>query len=456
MKRFIAHLLPRRIAAQTAAVVVLSVVLVHVAITVQFLLLDDHPGDRRDFVHVGTIVRLVAAAAPGEDRHDTVEDAARAFPSIQVSLSSKPPPGLPTPLPPPDRHGPPGSPFGDLGPQVRVFEAVNGGEWRDRPPPDGDRSIGRHFAVAFPSGEWLHVVDRPYPRPPLFLGPTGVSIVFIVLSSLLLGFWGVRGLVGPLRALAAAARDFDIAGEAAPLPKRGPEEVRVAAAAFEAMRLRIRSLVDDRTRMLAAMGHDLRTPLTRLRLRSEFVGDDGLKAEIQRDLSAMTEMIEGALVYLAQGRDGEKPALVDVSATLQTIADGWSDLGRDVTYDGPAHLALRVRPLALERAVNNLVDNALRYGTKCILRARSVADGGATIEVEDDGPGIAESEREAMLKPFVRGDAARNMDEQRGFGLGLAIVAAVVAAHRGTLHFDDAVPHGLRARIELPGAPKPA
>lgn len=454
MKRLLGRLVPRRIAAQTAAVVVVSVVLVQGAMSVHFHLLENRRDDRRhDFVHVGTVVRAILAAEPGEARGAVVDDMARAFPSLRLVLDGTAPARSESAAG--RRPGGFGPPFGGLDPEIRVIELDRDGGvlGRDGPPgpfAEGGRPGARRVALGLPGGEWLRLDDAPPPPPPFFFGPLGTGVVFMVLSSVLLGVWAARGLVGPLRALAAAARDFDIAEEAKPLPRRGPEEVRVAAAAFDAMRRRIRSLVEDRTRMLAAMGHDLRTPLTRLRLRSEFVGDEALKTDIQRDLVAMGDMIDGALSYLSEGRHREAPALVDLSATIQTVCDGWSDLGREVAYEGPDHLLGRVRPVSFERALANLVDNALKYGTHCTVRARAEADGATVIEVEDDGPGIAAAEREAMLQPFVRGDAARNMDDHRGFGLGLAIVKAVVDAHRGRLEFRDAVPHGLVVRITLP------
>ena len=453
MTRFLRRLIPRRIAAQSAAVVVLSMVVIHLAISLHIRLLESNDAvRRRDFGHAGTVMRAVLVTPAGEERRRVAEAMARAFPALEIELSRSPPSegAEMRPREARDRLPPP---FADLGEGVRVVE-LSEAATRGGPPmvpgilpgPPGPR----RFAVALSDGDWLRVVDRPPPPPPFPFGPWGVSIVFVVLSSTLLGVWAVRGLVGPLRALAAAAREFDIEGEPAPLPKRGPEEVRVAAAAFEEMRRRIRGLVEDRTRMLAAMGHDLRTPLTRLRLRSEFVGDVGLVAEIQRDLAAMNAMIDGALTYLSEGRHGEPLGLVDLSTMLQTICDGWSDLGRDVVFEGPDHLVHRVRPVAIERAFANLVDNALKFGTRSLVRLREEGDR-VVVEVEDDGPGIAEAEREAMLRPFVRGDAARNMDDTRGFGLGLAIVEAVVDGHDGVLAFETVEPHGLRVRITLPG-----
>jgi signal transduction histidine kinase len=454
MSTLFARLMPRRIAAQSAAVVIASMALIHLAITAHLWLLEDRAENRRrDFVPAWSLVRLVTAAPRGEERERMLAGVARAYPGMEIALSRSPPDGVGTT--PGAEKRPPLQPFVEIDPGLRVVAlasepgAVGGAPVGAAPPGSFGGPRVLRFAVGLIDGDWIVFTDRPPPPPPFIFGPWGTTIVFVALSSALLGLWAARGLVGPLRALATAARDFDIEGDPAPLPARGPEEVRVAAAAFEAMRRRIRGLVEDRTRMLAAMGHDLRTPLTRLRLRSEFVADEGLRSEIQRDLAAMNAMIDGALTYLAEGRHREAVGLVDLSATLQTICDGWSDLGRDVAFDGPEHLVWRVRPLAIERAFANLVDNAFKFATRCAVRLAETGDG-VVVTVEDDGPGIAEAEREAMLKPFVRGDAARNMDDSRGFGLGLAIVKAVVDGHDGRLALETVEPHGLRVRITLP------
>lgn len=454
----IGRLLPRRIATQTAAVVIVSMALIQLALIAHLWWLESQAeGRRREFVPGWNLIRVVTEAPPGAERQRLVADVLRAYPSLEIELSRTPPTrrgeelnGFASSLPPFVQPGP-GYRVVELAP-VRRDETAGGSVARDRmvPWPRGS-GAARRFAVGLADGDWITFTDRPPPPPPFLFGAWGASIVFALLSSALLGIWAVRGLVGPLRALAAAARDFDIEGDIEPLPLRGPEEVRIAAISFEAMRRRIRALVEDRTRMLAAMGHDLRTPLTRMRLRSEFVADDALRTEFQRDLAGMNTMIEGALTYLSEGRHREATGLVDLSSTLQTIADGWTDLGRDVDYVGPDHLVARVRPAALDRALANLVDNALKFGGRCTLRLKRAGDD-VVIEVEDDGPGIAEADRDAMLRPFVRGDAARNMDDSRGFGLGLSIVEAVVEAHGGRLELASAEPHGLVVRILLPRA----
>ena len=215
------------------------------------------------------------------------------------------------------------------------------------------------------------------------------------------------------------------------------------------MRERIRKLVDDRTRMLAAMGHDFRTPITRLRLRSEFIADEELRGQILRDLDQMMTMSDSALSFLRDGQAHEDATAIDVATSLQTICDQFSDLGHTVTYRGPDHFTLVARPSDLHRAVANLVDNAVRYGSNTQVRL-SRDEAALRIDVEDDGPGIPDACKTAMLEAFVRGDEARTMDDRAGFGLGLSIARAIAAAHGGTLTLHDRVPHGLIARITLP------
>jgi signal transduction histidine kinase len=215
------------------------------------------------------------------------------------------------------------------------------------------------------------------------------------------------------------------------------------------MHRRIRALVEDRTRMLAALGHDMRTPLTRLRLRSEFVADETLRRQILSDVDRMKDMTQAAVSYLRDGQAAQAMMPVDAASILQTICDEFADMGHRVEYTGPDHLTVEARPGELQRAVTNLVDNAVRYGQVVHVRLTR-QDTTIRIEVEDDGPGIAAADRSAMLQPFIRGDEARNMDEPTGFGLGLAIASAVVGALRGKLTLDDAPARGLVARIELP------
>ncbi|MEH2587925.1 signal transduction histidine kinase [Bradyrhizobium sp. AZCC 1721] len=268
---------------------------------------------------------------------------------------------------------------------------------------------------------------------------------------------GAGALTAPLSSFAKAAESFSLNGTEAPLPERGPEEIRFLAKALNRMRQRITGLLDDRIKMFAAISHDLRTPITRMRLRAEFIEDRTHRQRMLGDLDQMRSMLESVLSFLRNDRGLEAMTLVDIASTLQLVTDQFADIGHKVAYDGPAHAMATVRPDDLHRSITNLVENAVRFGTEATVRLRMSPDLSpnlppdlAIIEVEDDGPGISDVRKKDVLEPFVRGDDARNMDEAAGFGLGLSIANAVVLAHGGALSLHDRQPHGLLVRIELP------
>ena len=206
---------------------------------------------------------------------------------------------------------------------------------------------------------------------------------------------------------------------------------------------------NDRTRMLAAISHDLRTPITRMRLRSEFIEDEVNRRRMMSDLDQMRSMLESVLSFLRNDRKLEAMTLTDIATTLQLVADQFADVGHKVTYDGPEHAMATVRPDDLGRSVTNLVENSVRFGAMATIRLKTSPDT-VTIEVEDDGPGISDARKDVMLEPFVRGDDARNMDETAGFGLGLSIARTIVLAHGGQFSLLDRQPNGLIVCIQLP------
>jgi len=215
------------------------------------------------------------------------------------------------------------------------------------------------------------------------------------------------------------------------------------------MQRRIADHIAERVRILAAISHDLQSPITRMRLRSEFIEDDMHRSRMLGDLDQMRSMLESVLSFLRNDRKLEAMTLVDIASTLQLVTDQFADMGHKVSYDGPEHAMATVRPDDLHRSVTNLVENAVRFGASATIRL-GVSSDTVTIEVEDDGPGISDARKEVVVEPFVRGDDARNMDEAAGFGLGLSIARAIVLAHGGELSLNDRQPHGLIARIELP------
>jgi signal transduction histidine kinase len=345
-------------------------------------------------------------------------------------------------------------------------DGASAGEGPDRP---GLQRLARHLGsdyrlftlaagtsesrigIALPDGAMISARMPPERGPPFWGGPWMMTAMFAVISVTLLGLWAARALTAPLSAFARAAESFSLNSTDAPLPERGPEEIRAVARALNRMRARITALIDDRTRMLAAIGHDLRTPITRLRLRSEFIEDEAHRLRMLADLDQMRSMLEAVLSFLRNDRRPERMTLTDIASSLQLVADQFSDMGHKVGYVGPNHLTAMVRPDDLHRCVTNLVENAVRFGTETCIRLALSADG-AAIEIEDDGPGISEERKDIMLQPFVRGDSARNMDGAAGFGLGLSIANAIVLAHGGELSLHDRQRQGLRVRILLPSS----
>jgi signal transduction histidine kinase len=232
------------------------------------------------------------------------------------------------------------------------------------------------------------------------------------------------------------------------VPERGASEIVQVAKALNEMRERVRLLIESRTRMLRAISHDLRTPLTRLRLRAERMPDPALRDGMLSDITRIDDMIGETLAFLREDALAEPDAKVDLPSLLQTICADFADIGHDVIYEGRPRFPYVCRASALSRAVGNLVDNAVRFGRRVVVTLRVKDRHAPVIEVSDDGPGIAAADREAVLEPFFSADGSRGPGT--GFGLGLSIVQEIVRAHGGTLSLEDHVPHGLTARITLP------
>jgi signal transduction histidine kinase len=438
------------ISGQIAALVVTSTIAIHLIITVTFLIQrPDQPDPRVDRGHsqLAAAVQLLSAA-PAAGRTRLFEDIARAFP--QLELASLPVASLPAASLPLESL-----PAGDVpaaieadGRALHILHRRLGSSYRIfalQPEQDSHR-----IGIALPDGAMISAKLLPDQwQRPFWGGPWMITLLFAVISLTLLGLWAARALTAPLSAFAKAAEDFSLNGAAAPLPERGPDEIRSVAKALNRMRERISKLIDDRTKMLAAISHDLRTPITRMRLRSEFIEDDAHRSRMLGDLDQMRSMLEQVLSFLRNDRKLESMTLVDIASSLQLITDQFSDMGHKVAYDGPEHAMATVRPDDLHRSITNLVENAVRFGAEAAIRLR-VSPDSLTIDVEDDGPGISDARKEVMLEPFVRGDDARNMDEASGFGLGLSIARSIVLAHGGALSLNDREPHGLIVHIHLP------
>ena len=428
----------RTIGGQITALVIASIVAIHLILTVLFLISrpDQEPPDPsidRGHAQFGAAVQLLGAAAPA-DRPRLMSDLARAFPKLDIE-----------PLPP----GSVPVEAGDMeGLDLRGLHRRLDSSYRIFPLANDQKH--QKVGIALPDGSLIsaRVLRDPRPRP-FWAGSWIATLLFAIVSVSLLSLWAARALTAPLSAFAKAAESFSVNGAAAALPERGPEEIRFVAKALNRMRERITVLIDDRTKMLAAISHDLRTPITRMRLRAEFIEDEVHRQRMMGDLDQMRSMLESVLSFLRNDRKLEAMTLTDIASTLQLVADQFSDIGHKVCYEGPEHAMATVRPDDLTRSVTNLVENSVRYGALATIRLVASPDT-ATIEVEDDGPGISDARKEVMLEPFVRGDDARNMDDATGFGLGLSIARAVALAHGGKLSLHDRQPHGLIVRIELP------
>ncbi|NEW96960.1 ATP-binding protein [Rhodopseudomonas sp. BR0G17] len=312
-----------------------------------------------------------------------------------------------------------------------------------------DLAGGDRIVITLPEGDAISARLPPERHRPVLGNPWMASLLIGVVSLALLGLWAARTLAAPLSAFATAAETFSLDSSDAPLPERGPAEIRSLARALNRMRERITTLIEDRTRMLAAISHDLRTPITRMRLRAEFIEDDHQRTQTLHDLDQMGAMLTAVLTFLRDGATRDAPTLIDLASAMQLITDQFADIGAKVAYQGPEHAMAMARPGDLHRAVTNLVENAVRFGTEVTIRLELHQDE-IVIEVEDDGPGIADADKDSVMQPFVRGDDARNMDDSSSFGLGLSIARAIARGHGGELSLHTRTPHGLIARITLP------
>ena len=327
--------------------------------------------------------------------------------------------------------------------------------WFDRQVPPGTRILaiqssgeGRYRTVVALSDGQLIGFDIAIGDSRHLPYPAALMIAFMIASTALLSIWAVLRLVSPLSRFAAAVDRFGVHGHEAVLKEEGPAEIRQAAGAFNRMQQRILRLIEDRTRMLMAISHDLRTPLTRLRLRVEELAEDAPKHRMMEDIALMDASIASAISYVREGGTAEAPEVADLPSLVETICDQFEDAGHPIVYDGPRHLAVRCLPMALERALANLVDNAVKFGSSVTVRLDTTRTNQVSIEVEDDGPGIPDAEKPLVLEPFYRTDGARRT--VGGFGLGLAIAFTVARHHDGSLTLHDRVPHGLCARLTLP------
>ena len=285
-------------------------------------------------------------------------------------------------------------------------------------------------------------------RHSLWKGLAFVMAALVAASALALMHW----IANPLRDLARLTSRIG-RGEEVYVPEVGPDETRAIAGALNAMQERIRRLLGERTHALAAVSHDLRTPIARLRLRLDGPFDEEQLASMSADLDDMQSMIDLTLAYLRGETDPEPRRVVNVASLAMSVADAFADTGRDVKFDGPSRALARVRPTSVRRAFSNLVENATRYGSKASL-SLALTETDVVLRVEDDGPGIPAEDIDRALQPFVRLEGSRNRDAG-GTGLGLTIAQQAILAEGGSLSLSN-LRTGLRVEVSFPRhAPKP-
>lgn len=431
MRGFFRKLMPDRISSQLILVIIGAVILAHIVLALVFLLVRERGEHNNPAEITGRLAGLVEMldVTPAQGRGVFLEAMTSARPDAGAEL-------MPAPLPAEKSSSHPSAHFlaRALGPKFKVSLLPG---------------IPARIQVELGDGAAVLFRISQSPLPPPVAGWFLLSLLFTLLCLALLGIWATLVLTRPLRALAQAAERYSPSAPAIALPQEGPREIRTLAEALGSMQGRISQLLQERTNALAAVSHDLRTPITRMRLRAEFLRDEPERDRIVADLDQMDALARSALDHLRNETRATSREQLDLASLCQTVADRFIDLGHAVTCDTPARVMITANALDLERAIGNLVENACKYATPPHL-SLAVDGREAILMIEDHGPGLQQAERLRLLQPFMRGDHARNMDEGGGFGLGLAIAEGIIARHGGVLVLEDAVPRGLRVRINLP------
>jgi signal transduction histidine kinase len=338
-----------------------------------------------------------------------------------------------------------------LGSEREIRSVGGGGGGMQHGGPGGMSPRGnptRSFDVRLRDGQWIRISAVQEADTPALPNDLIAQLLITLIMVTAVVMIAVRQVTRPLQQLAAAADTLGNDLDAPPLTENGPTETRRAAQAFNRMQARIKRLVDERARALAAVSHDLRTPLTRLRLRAELVTDDRLRDQMAADLDSMAAMIDATLDYLRGLQDSEALRPIDMNALLQSLAEDAAVLGKTISVEGLAQAPYYGRLSGLRRALQNLIDNAIKYGHGAQLRIEDAADA-LRLVVEDEGPGIAPAELTRVTEPYYRPDASRSR-ETGGVGLGLSIVSDIALMHGGQLLLANRPQGGLSATLILP------
>ncbi|MFL6570976.1 MAG: ATP-binding protein [Burkholderiales bacterium] len=306
------------------------------------------------------------------------------------------------------------------------------------------------FTVQVPLHDGTLVTFDSSVLPPVGTTTLRLALTLAVLLAtvIVISLIAVRWVTGPLTVLADAAEKLGENINRPPIPEAGPVEVQRAARSFNAMQQRLSRSMAERSRVLTAMSHDLKTPITRMRLRTDMLEDEAVREKFDRDLAEMEQMVTQTLEFMRDATDTEPVQRVDLTALLESLQGDYEDMGKEVRISGRVSRPLAARPVALRRCLTNLVDNAIRYGVRATIDVAEEA-GRVVVRVLDEGPGIPEAELERAFEPFFRGDASRSR-ETGGFGLGLGIARNIARAHGGDLVLKNRPEGGLAAIVTLP------
>lgn len=296
--------------------------------------------------------------------------------------------------------------------------------------------------------EWLVVTPRSDGNEDMRMIRNVLLPLCAVVAIALFSIWVARGVVRPLDDLAAAAEKLGRDRELSLVGEFSTPELRAIGNSFNAMQLRLKRFVDDRLQMIAAISHDLRTPLTRLRLFAEFVPDPDQRRQVLSDINDMEEMVSATLTFASNTLKDEPRNAIDLAAMLISLCDTAADSGSAVSYDGPDHAPFHGKPVAMRRAFANLIDNGCKFAN-LVQVSLCETDTGLSVTVADDGPGIPADQRDEAFRPFARLETSRNR-QTGGTGLGLTIAQDVVLAHHGQITLGDSTSGGLLVTVTLP------
>jgi signal transduction histidine kinase len=303
-------------------------------------------------------------------------------------------------------------------------------------------------SIALPSGQWLNIESHHLARPSILVWSALFSTLFLALILAILVIFMVRRISRPLVALTEASEKLGRGEITLAIPETGPSDIRQSIHAFNQMNQRLQRFVQDRTRMLAAISHDLRTPITTLRLRAEFIEDSESRTKILATLDEMQAMTEATLAFAREAATQEDTRRVDLNALVASLCDDLLDMGQDVKWIEIEAYPYACRPVSLKRALRNLIENAIRYGqqARVSLQPNKTA---VQILIEDNGPGIPIADLERVFEPFVRLEDSRNR-ETGGMGLGLSIARSIIHGHGGDITLNNPIDGGLQVSVILP------